>query len=61
LFTVTLFKRVNEEFANKCREEKFIVRDFRYNEDEMANNRKEIEEVGATEKELWVNPSISII
>ncbi|CAH1760961.1 6054_t:CDS:10 [Entrophospora sp. SA101] len=55
LFTITLFKRVSEEFANKCREEKFIVRDFKYNEDEMANHRKEFEEVGATEKELWTS------
>ncbi|CAJ0650282.1 4078_t:CDS:10 [Entrophospora sp. SA101] len=47
--------QVSEEFANKCREEKFIVRDFKYNEDEMANHRKEFEEVGATEKELWTS------
>ncbi|RIA95900.1 ATPase, V1 complex, subunit C, partial [Glomus cerebriforme] len=52
LFTVTLFKRVSEEFANKCREEKFIVRDFKYNENDMENQRKEFEEVGAIEKEL---------
>ncbi|GBB90986.1 hypothetical protein RclHR1_18070001 [Rhizophagus clarus] len=52
LFTVTLFKRVSEEFANKCREEKFVVRDFKYNENDMENQRKEFEEVGAVEKEL---------
>ncbi|CAG8724778.1 7693_t:CDS:2, partial [Dentiscutata heterogama] len=31
----------------------FIFRAFKYNEDEMANQRKEFEEVDATEKELW--------
>ncbi|CAG8526501.1 10622_t:CDS:10 [Cetraspora pellucida] len=53
LFNVTLFKRVSTDFANRCREEKFVYRDFKYNEDEMANQRKEFEEMGATEKELW--------
>ncbi|CAG8483112.1 6171_t:CDS:10 [Diversispora eburnea] len=53
LFTVTLFKRVSEDFRHKCREEKFVVREFQYNENEMANQRKEFEEVGATEKELY--------
>ncbi|PKY12702.1 ATPase, V1 complex, subunit C, partial [Rhizophagus irregularis] len=54
LFTVTLFKRVSDEFANKCREEKFVVRDFKYDENDMENQRKEFEEVGAVEKELAV-------
>ncbi|KAF0389428.1 ATPase, V1 complex, subunit C [Gigaspora margarita] len=52
LFTVTLFKRIVTDFSNRCREEKFVYRDFKYNEDEMANQRKEFEEMGATEKEL---------
>ncbi|CAG8463330.1 289_t:CDS:10 [Funneliformis caledonium] len=55
LFTVTLFKKVSNEFANKCREEKFVVRDFKYDESDMENQRKEYEEVGAVEKELSEN------
>ncbi|RHZ70497.1 hypothetical protein Glove_271g70 [Diversispora epigaea] len=53
LFTVTLFKRVTDDFTHRCREERFVVREFQYNENEMANQRKEFEEVGATEKELF--------
>lgn len=36
LFTVTLFKKVIEEFKLHAREKKFIVRDFIYNEEELA-------------------------
>ncbi|KZC06550.1 V-type proton ATPase subunit C [Dufourea novaeangliae] len=36
LFTVTLFKKVMEEFKLHAREKKFIVRDFTYNEEELA-------------------------
>ncbi|KAF9577321.1 Vacuolar ATP synthase subunit C [Lunasporangiospora selenospora] len=53
LFTVTLFKRIVEDFTNKCREERFIVRDFKYSEDALAEQRRELEEVDASEKELW--------
>lgn len=36
LFTVTLFKKVMDEFKLHAREKKFIVRDFTYNEEELA-------------------------
>jgi len=36
LFTVTLFKKVIDEFKLHAREKKFIVRDFTYNEEELA-------------------------
>ncbi|KAG0231755.1 Vacuolar ATP synthase subunit C [Actinomortierella wolfii] len=55
LFTVTLFRRIAEDFTNKCREERFIVRDFKYNEDALEEQRRELEEMGASEKELWAN------
>ncbi|ESO09279.1 hypothetical protein HELRODRAFT_156435 [Helobdella robusta] len=42
LFTVTLFRKVVEEFKLKCRENKFVVRDFEYNEQEMEDGKKEI-------------------
>lgn len=35
LFTVTLFKKVIEEFKLHAREKKFVVRDFVYNEEEL--------------------------
>ncbi|KAF9166552.1 Vacuolar ATP synthase subunit C [Actinomortierella ambigua] len=55
LFTVTLFRRIAEDFTNKCREERFTVRDFKYSEDALEEQRRELEETGASEKELWAN------
>lgn len=44
LWTVTLFKRVKEEFTNLAREKKFMVRDFTFNDaDDAAKDRKELE------------------
>ncbi|KAK3808719.1 MAG: hypothetical protein J3Q66DRAFT_303995 [Benniella sp.] len=53
LFTVTLFKRIADEFSNKCREERFIVRDFAYSEGALEEQKRELEEVDSSEKELW--------
>jgi len=48
-----LFRRAKDEFLQKCREQKFIVRDFVYSEDEIAKQRQELEMADTTEKELW--------
>ncbi|KAF9376424.1 Vacuolar ATP synthase subunit C, partial [Podila verticillata] len=53
LFTVTLFTRIVEDFTNKCREERFIVRDFKYSEDAIEEQKRELQEMDASEKELW--------
>ncbi|KAG0268723.1 Vacuolar ATP synthase subunit C [Linnemannia exigua] len=53
LYTVTLFKRITEDFTNKCREERFIVRDFKYSADAIEEQKRELEEMDASEKELW--------
>ncbi|XP_015440264.1 PREDICTED: V-type proton ATPase subunit C isoform X2 [Dufourea novaeangliae] len=45
LFTVTLFKKVMEEFKLHAREKKFIVRDFTYNEEELAAGNRQITEL----------------
>ncbi|XP_026685357.1 V-type proton ATPase subunit C 1-like [Diaphorina citri] len=37
LYTVTLFKKVQDEFRHHAREKKFIVREFVYNEEELRN------------------------
>ncbi|KAK6642373.1 hypothetical protein RUM43_003874 [Polyplax serrata] len=42
LFTVTLFKKVVEEFKLHAREKKFVVREFTYNEEELAAGKNEI-------------------
>lgn len=36
LYNVTLFRKVMEEFKLKAREKKFVVRDFKYSEEELA-------------------------
>ncbi|XP_073844592.1 V-type proton ATPase subunit Vha44 isoform X1 [Musca autumnalis] len=41
LYNVTLFKKVVEEFKLHAREKKFIVRDFVYNEEELAAGKNE--------------------
>jgi len=53
LFGVVVFKRVHDEFVQKCRENKFIVRDFVFSEDELAKQQDELEAADTTEKELW--------
>ncbi|KAI8070808.1 hypothetical protein BC940DRAFT_339841 [Gongronella butleri] len=51
LFTVTLFKRVQEEFGHKAREERFIVRDFQYDEDALQSQQQELQVASATESD----------
>ncbi|TFK76875.1 ATPase, V1 complex, subunit C [Pluteus cervinus] len=53
LFSAVIFKRVHDDFVQKCREYKFIVRDFVYSEEELAKQRQEHETADTTEKELW--------
>ncbi|KAG9314647.1 ATPase V1 complex subunit C [Chiua virens] len=53
LFGVVIFKRVHDEFVQKCRENKFIMRDFVYVEEQIDKQREELEVAGTTEKELW--------
>ncbi|KAG5639322.1 hypothetical protein H0H81_004525 [Sphagnurus paluster] len=54
LFSVVVFRRVHDEFVQGCRENKFIVRDFVYSEEELARHRQELATADITEKELWV-------
>ncbi|GJE85935.1 ATPase V1 complex subunit C [Phanerochaete sordida] len=53
LFGVVIFKRVHDEFIQKCRENKFIVRDFVFSEDLLEKQREELAAADTTEKELW--------
>ncbi|KAK9764090.1 Vacuolar ATP synthase subunit C [Basidiobolus ranarum] len=53
LFGVNVFQRVVNDFSLKCREEKFIVREFEYNEAQLEDDRKEYEETEASEREQW--------
>lgn len=53
LVSVTLFRRVADEFRHKCRENKFNVRDFQYNESEMAAGKTEITKLEADKKKQY--------
>jgi V-type H+-transporting ATPase subunit C len=53
LFGVVIFRRVHDEFVQQCRENKFIIRDFVYSEDDIAKQRQELDMADVTERELW--------
>ncbi|KZT06386.1 uncharacterized protein LAESUDRAFT_653691, partial [Laetiporus sulphureus 93-53] len=53
LFAVVIFKKVFDEFIQKCRENKYIVRDFTFSEDLLEKQREELEVADTAEKELW--------
>ncbi|XP_058807945.1 V-type proton ATPase subunit C [Phymastichus coffea] len=57
LFTVTLFKKVIEEFKLHAREKKFIVRDFEYNEEALAAGKNELTKL-ATDKKKQFGPLV---
>ena len=61
LFSVVIFRRVHDEFIQKCRDNKYIVRDFVYSGDEVTKQRSELENADVTEKELWVSHSLSTV
>ena len=54
LVNVTVFKKVKDEFVQKCRENKFVVRtDFAWDDQLVSRQRRELEDAGDSEKELW--------
>lgn len=53
LYAVTTFKKHSVEFIHKCREHKWIPRDFKYVEGGKEEERREIERVGGDERKLW--------
>ncbi|KAH9835754.1 ATPase V1 complex subunit C [Rhodofomes roseus] len=53
LFSAVVFKKVLEDFVSKCRENKYIVRDFIYSDEALDKQREELELADSTEKELW--------
>ncbi|KAJ5246783.1 hypothetical protein N7468_001766 [Penicillium chermesinum] len=53
LYAVTTFKKHSAEFVHKCREQKWIPRDFKYVKGGKEEERKEVERVGGDERKLW--------
>ncbi|KAF8316127.1 ATPase, V1 complex, subunit C [Clavulina sp. PMI_390] len=53
LFRVIVFRKTRDEFTQKCRENKFNVREFSFEDDAVEKQRGEIERATTAEKELW--------
>ncbi|XP_063775569.1 V-type proton ATPase subunit C 2 [Pseudophryne corroboree] len=53
LFTVTIFRKVIDEFKAKARENKFIVREFLYNEKELQSEKDELIKLEADKKQQY--------
>ena len=53
LFNVTLFRRIVDEFSQKARESKFIVRDFNWDPDRLVEEKKQANEAFSAEREQW--------
>lgn len=53
LFSVTTFKKYSQEFIHKAREQKWIPRDYKFEEGGSEAERKELDRVGREEKQLW--------
>uniref|UniRef100_UPI00398F6197 V-type proton ATPase subunit C 1-B-like isoform X3 n=1 Tax=Pristiophorus japonicus TaxID=55135 RepID=UPI00398F6197 len=54
LFTVTLFKKTVDEFKIRARENKFIVREFSYSEEELHAEKEEMTRLNADKKQQYV-------
>uniref|UniRef100_A0A8D3E7U8 V-type proton ATPase subunit C n=1 Tax=Scophthalmus maximus TaxID=52904 RepID=A0A8D3E7U8_SCOMX len=50
LFSVTLFRKAIDDFKHKARENKFTVRDFQYNEEEMKADKEEMTRLSTDKK-----------
>jgi len=53
LFTVVIFRKVYDAFSQKCRENKYIIRDYQYSSDQIEKEREELKTADTAEKELW--------
>ncbi|XP_051728288.1 V-type proton ATPase subunit C 1-B [Ctenopharyngodon idella] len=53
LFSVTLFRKAIDDFKQKARENKFMVRDFQYNEEEMKADKEELTRLSTDKKKQF--------
>lgn len=53
LYAVATFKKHSQEFIHKCREKKWIPRDFQFKEGGKEAEQKEVERVAKDERRLW--------
>ncbi|EJT97952.1 ATPase V1 complex subunit C [Dacryopinax primogenitus] len=55
LYSVVVFKRQHDQFVQKCRESKFIVREFTFDEESIIKQRQEQQDLSLAEKEMWTD------
>uniref|UniRef100_A0A8C7NJD0 V-type proton ATPase subunit C n=1 Tax=Oncorhynchus mykiss TaxID=8022 RepID=A0A8C7NJD0_ONCMY len=55
LFSVTLFRKAIDDFRHKARENKYTVRDFQYNEQEMNADKEEMTRLSTDKKKQFVS------
>lgn len=53
LYAVATFKKHGQEFIHKCRERRWIPRDFQFQEGGKEAEQKEVERVAKDERRLW--------
>ena len=61
LVNVTMFQKVLETFKIKCREKKFILRDFQYNEQVLMKESEQLRTLEQNKKDKFVRISLFII
>ncbi|KAI1435691.1 vacuolar ATP synthase-like protein subunit C 1 [Xylaria sp. CBS 124048] len=53
LYAVTTFKKNSAEFQQKCREQKWTPRQYKYTEGGKEEEKRELERVAREEKKVW--------
>jgi V-type H+-transporting ATPase subunit C len=53
LFAVTTFKKTSAEFLQKCREQKWTPRQYKYVEGGKEEEQRELARVGKEERKIW--------
>jgi V-type H+-transporting ATPase subunit C len=53
LYSVTVFKKFTPEFIHKCREKRWIPRDFKFEEGGKEAEAKEVENLSKEERKVW--------
>ncbi|KAK4143299.1 uncharacterized protein C8A04DRAFT_12534 [Dichotomopilus funicola] len=53
LFSVTTFKKTSAEFLQKCREQKWTPRQYKYVEGGKEEEQRELDRVAREEKKVW--------
>ncbi|NWI01234.1 VATC2 ATPase, partial [Tichodroma muraria] len=56
LFTVTLFRKVMDDFKAKARENRFMVREFYYDEKELKCEKEELMKLASDKKQQYSQP-----